>query len=83
MSVISLSCNIFSEKLSEAKWRLSTFGIVALDGSGAGVGGSEHVPVPEAYRHLQRKKAKLHKLKMAVGEFYLSLAFLQSYQVAQ
>ncbi|XP_034155262.1 xenotropic and polytropic retrovirus receptor 1 homolog [Pangasianodon hypophthalmus] len=79
--MISLSRNIFSEKLSEAKWRLSTFGIVALDGSGAGAGGSGHVPVSsEAYRHLQRKKTELHKLKMAVGEFYLSLAFLQSYQ---
>lgn len=79
---MSLSCNIFSEKLSEAKWRLSTFGIVALDDLGAGVGGSGHVPISsEAYRHLQKKKTELHKLKMAVGDFYLSLAFLQSYQV--
>lgn len=79
--MISL-CDIFSEKLSEAKWRLSTLGIVALDGSGVGMGESGHVPVSsEAYRHLQRKKTELHKLKMAVGDFYLSLAFLQSYQV--
>ncbi|XP_017307517.1 xenotropic and polytropic retrovirus receptor 1 homolog [Ictalurus punctatus] len=71
----------YSEKLSEAKWRLSTLGIVALDGSGVGMGESGHVPVSsEAYRHLQRKKTELHKLKMAVGDFYLSLAFLQSYQ---
>lgn len=80
--MISLSCNIDSEKLSEAKWRLSTFGIIALEGSGAGVGGSGHIPVSsEAYEHLQRKKTDLHKLKTAVTEFYLSLAFLQSYQV--
>ncbi|XP_060739217.1 solute carrier family 53 member 1-like [Tachysurus vachellii] len=71
----------FSEMLSEAKWRLSTFGIVALDGSEAGVSGTGHVPVSsKTYRYLQRKKSELHKLKMAVGEFYMSLAFLQSYQ---
>lgn len=68
--------------LSEAKWTLSTFGIVALDGSEAGVSGTGHVPVSsKTYRQLQRKKPELHKLKMAVGDFYMSLAFLQSYQV--
>lgn len=82
MSIISLSCDISSEKLSEAKWRLSTFGIVAVDGSEASVGGSEHVPVSsKAYRHVQRKKSELRKVKMAVRDFYLSLAFLQRYQV--
>ncbi|TST10028.1 Protein FAM78A [Bagarius yarrelli] len=34
----------------------------------------------QTYRRLQKNKTELHKLKMAVGEFYMSLAFLQSYQ---
>ncbi|KAI5088200.1 xenotropic and polytropic retrovirus receptor 1, partial [Silurus meridionalis] len=73
--------HFYSEKISEAKWRLSTFGIVAVEGSGGDVCGSRHVPVSsEAYRCVQRKKSELRKLKKAVGEFYLSLAFLQSYQ---
>lgn len=77
-----LSCTIVSEKLSEARWRLSTFGIVALDGSEAGVSETGHVPVStKSYSHLHRKKRELHKLKMAVGELYMSLTFLQSYQV--
>ncbi|XP_053336509.1 xenotropic and polytropic retrovirus receptor 1-like [Clarias gariepinus] len=71
----------YLEKLSKAKWKLSTFGIVSLDGSGAGVDESGHVPVsPESYTQLQGKKTEIYKLKMAVGDLYLSLALLQSYQ---
>lgn len=80
--MISQSRNLSTEKLSKAKWKLSTFGIVSLDGSGAGVDESGHVPVsPESYTQLQGKKTEIHKLKMAVGDLYLSLALLQSYQV--
>ncbi|XP_062874372.1 xenotropic and polytropic retrovirus receptor 1 homolog [Trichomycterus rosablanca] len=68
----------FSEKLTEANKRLAVFGIIAPDGYEAG---TEHVLVhSDTHRNLQRKKTKVQKLKMAVGELYLSLAFLQSYQ---
>lgn len=75
-------CFFFPEKLTEAHRWLVKFGILALDGSGQELGGDGCVTVhSEAYRHLCWKKTELHKLKMAVGELYLSLVFLQSYQV--
>ena len=72
----------FSEKLTEANRRLASFGLIALDGSGQGQGGDGCVTAnSKAYKHTQRKKTELRKLKTAVGELYRSLVFLQSYQV--
>uniref|UniRef100_A0A3B4D7G5 XK-related protein n=1 Tax=Pygocentrus nattereri TaxID=42514 RepID=A0A3B4D7G5_PYGNA len=73
--------NFYSEKLTEANRRLASFGLIALDGSGQGQGGDGCVTAnSKAYKRTQRKKTELCKLKMAVGELYLGLVFLQSYQ---
>ncbi|XP_072521410.1 xenotropic and polytropic retrovirus receptor 1 homolog [Salminus brasiliensis] len=73
--------SFYSEKLKEGKQKLVLFGIVALDSSGQEMGGDKCVEVHSpAYGPMLRKNTELRKLKMAVGEVYLSLAFLQSYQ---
>ncbi|KAL6465345.1 hypothetical protein MHYP_G00254780 [Metynnis hypsauchen] len=73
--------NFYTEKLTEANRRLASFGLIALDGSGQGQGGDGCVTASsKTYKHTQRKKTELCKLKMAVGELYLGLVFLQSYQ---
>ncbi|XP_076854615.1 xenotropic and polytropic retrovirus receptor 1 homolog [Brachyhypopomus gauderio] len=68
--------HFYSEKLSQAHEEMVSFGIIAIDGS------APRLPDihSEAQRHSYRKRTELRKLKMAVGELYLSLAFLQSYQ---
>uniref|UniRef100_A0A4W4HPU8 XK-related protein n=1 Tax=Electrophorus electricus TaxID=8005 RepID=A0A4W4HPU8_ELEEL len=76
-----MKVNLFcSEKLSEACEKMASFGIIAHDGSVPGLVGGYVIVHSEAQRHMNRKKTELRKLKMAVGELYLSLAFLQSYQ---
>ncbi|KAI4880027.1 hypothetical protein NFI96_018968 [Prochilodus magdalenae] len=68
----------YADKLTEASRKLASFGIIALDGAR---GGDGCVTVySKAYRHTHRKKTELRKLKMAVGELYLSLVLLQNYQ---
>lgn len=69
----------FIEKLSEAHNRVATFGIVAQQVSGSRVQGDncDISVVPPT----KRRRTNLKQIKMAVGELYLSLAFLQKYQV--
>ncbi len=69
----------FIEKLSEAHNRLETFGIVAQEFSGSRFQGDncDISVVPST----KRRTTNLKQIKMAVGELYLSLAFLQKYQV--
>ncbi|XP_066511059.1 solute carrier family 53 member 1-like [Hoplias malabaricus] len=71
----------YSEKFKEANRRLASFGIIALDGSEQGLGGDGNITVHSmSYRFPHRTKTELNKLKMAVGELYLSLVFLHSFQ---
>jgi len=68
-----------TEKLSEAHNRLETFGIVAQDVSGSKV--QENNCVIRTSSPIKRKNTNIKQIKMAVCELYLSLAFLQKYQV--
>uniref|UniRef100_A0A8B9J885 SPX domain-containing protein n=1 Tax=Astyanax mexicanus TaxID=7994 RepID=A0A8B9J885_ASTMX len=73
--------SFYSEKLTEANRRLVLFGIIALDSSAQEIGGDNYANLHlHAYKPTLRKKSELHKLKTAVGDVYLSLVFLQSYQ---
>uniref|UniRef100_A0A671KH29 SPX domain-containing protein n=1 Tax=Sinocyclocheilus anshuiensis TaxID=1608454 RepID=A0A671KH29_9TELE len=69
----------FSEKLSEAHNRLATLGIVAQEVSGSKVQG-ENCGI-SVVPPTKRRRTNLKQIKIAVGELYLSLAFLQKYQV--
>lgn len=67
-----------TEKLSEAHNRLATFGIVAQDVSGSNQGDNRIIRISAP---IKRKNTSIKQIKMAVCELYLSLAFLQKYQV--
>lgn len=66
---------ILLDKLAEAHSRLETFGVVAREVSGSEVRGDIR------HTNVKRRTANIKHIKMAVGELYLSLAFLQKYQV--
>lgn len=66
---------ILSERLSEAHSRLATFKIKAREVSGSEVRGDIR------RSDVKSRTDNIKHIKMAVGELYLSLAFLQKYQV--
>ncbi|RXN22632.1 xenotropic and polytropic retrovirus receptor 1 [Labeo rohita] len=68
----------YSEKLSEAHNRLATFGIVAPEVCDSKAQGDNRVI--SVFPPTKRRSTNLKQIKMAVGELYLSLAFLQKYQ---